>query len=140
MNNRHKTAITRKKPSKPMRIFENLVNCQLPPQARLGMRFRISMLTILVWLSLIPFYPEVPTGLFDMITCNYVLNVIPDQAETGTVLRDIQAHLADQDSMAYISVRRDLKHDTNTQFLVELNLPTVYKDSATVIYLSTEGR
>jgi hypothetical protein len=84
------------------------------------------------------FYPDKPTQVYDTITCNYVLNVIPDHSERVQVLKDIQGLLADNNSLAFIAVRRDLKHDTNTQFIVELNLPTIYEDSATVIYLLTK--
>lgn len=139
MNNRHRTAITRKKPSKPMAILENLgqfVNYHAKLDYGCGKGFDADHFGMAKYDPY--FFPDKPARVFDTITCNYVLNVIPDQAERVQVLKDIQSLLADNNSLAFISVRRDLKHDTNTQFLVELNLPTLYKDSATVIYLLTK--
>jgi len=136
MHNRHKTAITRSKPSKPMAILERLgqfVNYCDKLDYGCGKGYDADHFGMVKYDP--HFFPDKPKQLFDTITCNYVLNVIPDQAERVQVLRDIQSLLVDDNALAFISVRRDLKHDTNTQFLVELNLPTVYKDSATVIYL-----
>lgn len=140
MHNRHKTAITRKRPSKPMSILETFgqfVNYHTKLDYGCGKGFDADHFGMTKYDPY--FFPDKPTGLFDMITCNYVLNVIPDQAERVQVLRDIQSLLADEISAAYIAVRRDLKHDTKTQFLVELNLPTIYKDSSTVIYMLFKG-
>ena len=139
MHNRHRTAITRRKPSKPMAILESFgqfVNYHTKLDYGCGKGFDADHFGMVKYDPY--FFPDKPTQLFDTITCNYVLNVIPDQAERVQVLRDIQSLLADNSSLAFISVRRDLKHDTNTQFLVELNLPTLYKDSSTVIYLLTK--
>jgi ATP adenylyltransferase len=140
-NLRYKTAITRKKPSKPMTILENcsqFTDCHRKLDYGCGKGFDADYFGMEKYDP--HFFPDKPTGLFDTITCNYVLNVIPDHSERVQVLKDIQGLLADDNSMAFIAVRRDLKHDTNTQFLVELNLPTIYKDSATVIYFLTKGR
>lgn len=52
------------------------------------------------------FYPEVPTGQYDTIICNYVLNVIPDVEERRAVVKHIRELLA-PGGFAYISVRND---------------------------------
>lgn len=54
-----------------------------------------------------PFYfPEMPTGEFDKIVCNYVLNVIEDESERCSVIRSIRGLLR-KDGVAYVSVRND---------------------------------
>lgn len=50
--------------------------------------------------------PERPAGLFETITCNYVLNVV-DEATQHSILADI-ASLLTPSGKAYITVRRDL--------------------------------
>lgn len=85
------------------------------------------------------FSPVMPTGWFDVIICNYVLNVIETEATRLQVVRDIQAKLED-DGYAYISVRsnkKDLKGLTSIgtwQGLVTLPLPIVYKDADSTTY------
>jgi 2-polyprenyl-3-methyl-5-hydroxy-6-metoxy-1,4-benzoquinol methylase len=55
------------------------------------------------------YYPEIPTGKFDTIICNYVLNVV-DEENRSLVLNNIKSLLNDE-GIAYISVRNDLKDD-----------------------------
>jgi len=52
------------------------------------------------------YYPDMPVGTFDLITCNYVLNVIESVVEKARVIRDIQSLLT-EDGCAYITVRND---------------------------------
>lgn len=52
------------------------------------------------------YFPVMPIGSFEMITCNYVLNVIESVVEKARVIRDIQAMLTDT-GCAYITVRND---------------------------------
>jgi ubiquinone/menaquinone biosynthesis C-methylase UbiE len=57
-----------------------------------------------------PFYfPHFPTEKFELITCNYVLNTLPDEAERQSVLDKIMELLLPQGE-AYISVRADRKN------------------------------
>lgn len=134
MNNRHKTAITRKKPSKPMAWIESkhLMNgkeskldygCGKGEDAHF---FKMDKYDPY-------FYPELPNKKYDFISCNYVLNVIPTHEERIEVLQSI-LELLDKDGVAYISVRKDIKKNTATQFKVELALKVAYMDSATIIY------
>ena len=51
-------------------------------------------------------FPEKPVGLFDVVTCNYVLNVIPSEEERREVLSDITSLLS-PGGVAYVSVRND---------------------------------
>lgn len=67
---------------------------------------------------------------YDVITCNYVLNVIPSVSDRLNVLADIQSMLLDDSSRAYIAIRRDIKKEGYTsngtyQENVTLNLPVV---------------
>jgi ATP adenylyltransferase len=136
----YKTAITRNKPSKPMKYldengFLNNPFCvfdinQLDFGCGKGFdadHFKMDKYDP-------HFNPEFPTKLYDVITCNYVLNVIPDQFTRDQVLRDIQS-LLKPDGRAFITVRRDVKHDTDTQFRVCLDhLAIVYQDGSCCIY------
>mgnify|MGYP001557725919 CR=1 FL=1 len=70
---------------------------------------------------------EMPEGKFDVIVCNYVLNVVP-QKHHEEILQDIKSRL-NENGVAYISVRADLARDTPTQWDVELDLPLVVKVS-----------
>jgi SAM-dependent methyltransferase len=55
------------------------------------------------------YYPEIPTGKFDTIVCNYVLNVIGE--ENRNLVLDNIKNLLNDGGTAYISVRNDLKDD-----------------------------
>ena len=61
--------------------------------------------------------PEMPEGEFSTVTCNYVLNVI-DRRTGLDVLRQIRDRLT-EGGQAYISVRRDIKADTDSQRVVD---------------------
>lgn len=73
---------------------------------------------------------------YDTIICNYVLNVVPDDVRS-TILEKIKSLLNDNGT-AYVAVRRDMASDYTTkdteQFLVELDYPTVVKNSNFEIY------
>lgn len=88
--------------------------------------------------------PEMPVGRFDTITCNFVLNVIPDEAERRGVVTDIQAKLTDN-GVAYISVRND-KRALNGwtgkgtwQGFIELPFEVVSKTGGYVMYRVTKN-
>jgi 2-polyprenyl-3-methyl-5-hydroxy-6-metoxy-1,4-benzoquinol methylase len=59
-------------------------------------------------------FPEKPEGVFNVVTCNYVLNVIADPQERENVLRDIISLLS-VGGTAYVSVRND--RDVTNGFL-----------------------
>ncbi len=52
------------------------------------------------------YYPEVPTGQYDTIICNYVLNVIPKHLDRLKVIRAI-VNLLVPGGVAYVTVRND---------------------------------
>ena len=78
-------------------------------------------------------------GLYDTITCNYVLNVIEDPDARIEVLQALKDRLR-HGGKAYITVRNDrraLKGTTKTgswQGLILLRLPVRYKCSGFVTY------
>jgi hypothetical protein len=77
-------------------------------------------------------FPKKPVGLYDTITCHYVLNVVP---EASDILKDIRSLLI-PGGKAYVTVRRDLTRDTNTQRIVRLDLPVlVEKKGAFCMFL-----
>jgi 2-polyprenyl-3-methyl-5-hydroxy-6-metoxy-1,4-benzoquinol methylase len=53
-------------------------------------------------------HPEKPRGTFDVVTCNYVLNVLPKSLEKE-VLTELAECLNDT-ATCFITVRRDIKH------------------------------
>jgi SAM-dependent methyltransferase len=82
--------------------------------------------------------PEMPTGKYDTILCNYVLNVIPSRKVRQQVLDKIEDLLA-PDGSAYITVRRGKGLNGWTsigtyQTLIELDLPIHHRTSAYAIY------
>lgn len=77
-------------------------------------------------------HPEMPRGKFNTITCNYVLNVISKE-DGDAVIEKIRNKLR-KGGVAYISVRRDIKQDTCTQRVVELDLPIVKSGNGFCMY------
>lgn len=67
--------------------------------------------------------PVMPEGLFDTVLCTYVLNVVKKDEEEA-ILGSLRRKLA-PGGRAYVSVRRDLRTETLTQRIVELDLPVV---------------
>ena len=59
------------------------------------------------------FFPTPPEGPYDVVTCNYVLNVIEDPKGRADVIDRINSLLA-PDGVAYLTVRRDVREDTAT--------------------------
>jgi SAM-dependent methyltransferase len=90
-----------------------------------------------------PYYkPEMPSGTFDTVMCNFVLNVIPDENERQKVVADILSRL-NIGGVAYIAVRND-KEKLNGwttkgtwQGFVELPYEIIHKTSGYVIYKLT---
>ena len=81
--------------------------------------------------------PIKPTGLFDTITCNYVLNVVTYE-ELCDIISDVQSMLVDG-GKAFFTVRRDIKKDYSvkdyTQRVVTLPFNIFYqKPSHFIIY------
>ena len=150
--NSKKTAITRKKLSAPMRYL--LDNGFFPREAR-------RLLTVLDFgcgkgfdadfcgfAKYDPhFFPDkmmIQSKCWDIVVCNYVLNVIPDLTSRMAVIWDIQNTLLD-DGVAYISIRNDKKNlngETKIgtwQGFTPLNLPVVHKTSGFIIYKLTKN-
>jgi hypothetical protein len=131
-NKRHKTAITRSNPSKPMQILDKKGLIKTG-----GLDYGSGKGFDADYFSLDKFDPHFqpvkPTKTYDLITCNYVLNVIPDKQERESVLEDI-CQLLTENGKAFVAVRRDIKSDTKTQFKVDLSLPVVYEDKSVCIY------
>jgi 2-polyprenyl-3-methyl-5-hydroxy-6-metoxy-1,4-benzoquinol methylase len=81
--------------------------------------------------------PVLGKGKYDVITCNYVLNVI-SAWERKQVLAHIK-QLLKKNGTAYITVRRDIKKDYVTkrgtqQYCVELPLPVLFEHRDFIIY------
>jgi len=88
------------------------------------------------------YFPTRPEGKYNLIYCNYVLNVIEDPAERLKVIEDIRSFLAPK-GVAYISVRNDrekligYKKKGTWQGHVELGLPVEKKCAGYVMYCLT---
>ena len=83
------------------------------------------------------FFPDMPKGKFDTITCNYVLNVVSEEIEAW-ILHDIEERLT-SNGVAYITVRRDLNGQEPTQRIVKLDLPIVEENAGFCIYETWKG-
>lgn len=59
------------------------------------------------------FFPTMPEGLYDVVTCNYVLNVIEDPGARADVVSKITSLLA-PGGVAYLTVRRDVRGEVAT--------------------------
>lgn len=85
----------------------------------------------------------IPKKKYEVITCNYVLNVVPSQDVDG-ILKKIKGLLV-KGGKAYISVRRDLPKNGKAgrgvwQKYVELPLPILEENSTFCIYEVTNGK
>lgn len=132
----HKTAITRRNISTPMKYLREK---QLLQGRKLdygcGKGFDADFFRMEKYDPY--FQPIIPSGKFDTITCNYVFNVLPIEHEQF-LLDDIKKRLS-PGGKAYISVRRDIKRDGETktgtyQRRVELDLPIVKKNGTFCMY------
>ena len=132
----HKTAISRKGPSAPLRliidkeVFNSPVldyGCGRGADSRhlSNLNYKISSYDP-HWS---PINIEDKDGFYNTIICNYVLNVV-EEKEEATILKDIK-RLLSKNGVAYISVRRDLKKEGVTtrglQRNVILGLPKLYE-------------
>lgn len=70
---------------------------------------------------------------YHFVTCTYVLNVILEEQERELALRNIRALLA-CDGVAYVTVRRDLDGDTESQRLIFLDFPLLHDGSDFATY------
>lgn len=143
MSNEHRTAIARRGPSKPVKWLEQ--NNRIVGRVLDYGCGRGADAEYLGCASYDPYYqPDMPVGLFDTITCNYVFNVIEDDRARRVLLWDLDGYLA-PGGRAFIAVRanrKDLRGHTRIgtwQGLITLDLPIVYKDSDTVIYKLCRG-
>lgn len=72
-------------------------------------------------------------GLYDIILCTYVLDVIKSKEEREKVLAKIDKHLK-VGGEAFYTVRRDVPIGSKTQFQVNLPYETLYKSYFHRIY------
>lgn len=141
--NAYKTAMSRNKPSAPMVKLKGagrLIGKMLDYGCGKGYdasHFGMD--------SFDPHYqPNMPSGLFDTITCNFVLNVIecPDSREA--VIQDVMDRL-NEGGRAYFTVRTDHKRlngYTSTgswQGKIVLDMPIVSRGSGFVTYCKSKG-
>jgi chemotaxis methyl-accepting protein methylase len=84
--------------------------------------------------------PTQPVGTFDIIICNYVLNVV-DESSQLAILSKIKSLLS-EDGMSYITVRRDIQNDYTTkyteQYVVVLDLETKIKTKSFEMYVANK--
>ena len=138
MGNEHKTAMSRVAASAPMKWLasqERIVGNALDYGCGKAYDAREYCMK-----SYDPhYYPIMPDGRFDTITCNYVLNVIKSPVERLRVLTDIRDRLA-RGGKAYITVRNDrralcgITAKGTWQGHIMLRLPVVRSCAGYVIY------
>lgn len=127
----HRTAIQRNKLSAPMKLLEE--DGQLDGRVLdygCGRGFDAKALELELYDPY--FFPDVPDGKFDTITCNYVLNVVDEETEAW-IISDIESKLEDG-GHAFITVRRDLNGSESTQRVVRLDLPVYFENNSFCIY------
>jgi hypothetical protein len=61
---------------------------------------------------------------YDVVLCTYVLNVITDDVLRGYALNTVQA-VTKPGGVAFVTVRRDLAADTDSQRRVYLDFPSL---------------
>jgi hypothetical protein len=106
--NPHKTAITRKKVSLPIRkhLMGQLADpCKRRLDYGCGKGYDADRLGMFKYDP--HFFPDTPAGEFDYIYCGYVLNVM-SRKEGQTVIDNIQPFLSKR-GIAYVVVRRGMK-------------------------------
>ena len=149
MNKAHLTAISRKKLSAPMAWLEKEgIFDGIPTHPRLdygcGKGYDADVLNMQKY---DPFYfkcDDFRAGEFDIITCNFVLNVIESAEERQRVLDQIEHWLA-PGMTAYITIRADkdkLKGYTKKgtwQGYVPPNLPLFHKGHGYEMYAMKKG-
>ena len=138
----HNTAIARKKPSVPMRHLAKIGFLENGRKLDYGCGrgfdadfFHMDRYD--------PHYsPAKPTKKYDIITCNYVLNVV-SEFDGANILQEIKG-LLKAEGTAYITVRRDIKKEGYTskgtyQRNVVLDLPILKETKAYCIYMVWSG-
>ena len=70
---------------------------------------------------------------YDVVLCTYVLNVIVDADERAEALRDMLSCVK-PGGVAFVTVRRDLDGDTESQRLIRLDFPTLVDGTGFAIY------
>jgi ATP adenylyltransferase len=132
----HRTAIKRKSPSLPIIKLQSaglLVGRSLDYGCGYGMD--ADTFNMERW---DPYYsPARPKGLFDIITCTYVLCVLP-KVDEQEILGDV-SNLLKPSGKGYITVRNDILEDSITKIgttrrIVGLELPLFYKCADFKIY------
>ena len=141
MSKNKNTAIYRKKPSRPMRWLSKhgRLNCKRKLDYGSGRGFDADYYHMDKYDP--NWSPSRPNGKYDVITCNFVLNVV-EIGEQIKIIEDVINHLT-RNGTAYFSVRRDLKKDEQKngypQRLVYLNLPSIYNTRDYEIYMYKKG-
>lgn len=140
--NVHKTAITRTKPSAPMKYLESqgLLSGKCMLDYGCGKGFDADHYGMDKFDP--HFFPTPAKYTYDVITCNYVLNIV-QEGEGQEILHNIKKLLR-KGGRAYISVRRDVKQDGITkkgtfQRDVTLDLPVVHQKSGRYCIYAIEG-
>lgn len=68
--------------------------------------------------------PRRPAQRYDIVLCTYVLNVITCDAERAEALRQVQ-EWTKPGGVAFVTVRRDLDADTESQRRIFLDFPSI---------------
>jgi hypothetical protein len=112
-NHSHRTAITRNRLSAPMKYlvdnhYIHAINQPSSLDFGCGKGQDADMLGMTKYDPY--FFPKTPLIKYALVTCNYVLNVVLP-GEQRKILSSIEKLLWPAESVAYISVRRDVKKD-----------------------------
>jgi len=140
-NKAHLTAISRNSPSVPMRRLNKAGRLGAKRMLDFGCGRGLDATTYGLDKYDPHYYPEKDwkVAKYDVITCNYVLNVIPTKEERTAVIEDIR-NLLTKGGIAYITVRRDIKTQGYTkrgtfQENITLNLAKLWENSSYCTYV-----
>lgn len=110
MHHTARTAITRTKPSAPLRYL--VANGHVDVEKRM-LDFGCGKGTDAKFYNMDKydpaFFPSYPEGKYDIVLCTYVLNVIPTEGARHSIVRQIRGLLA-EGGVAYITVRNDVNN------------------------------
>lgn len=132
-----RTAVTRKKVSRPTEILNNLGLLKNKSILDYGCGKSIDYIHIADMDRFDPyFYPEIKEKKYEVILCHYVINVV-DEDEQNQIIEHIKSLLV-PGGKAYFTVRRDIKEDIHykdySQRVVYLPFKTIKKHADFEIY------
>jgi ATP adenylyltransferase len=144
MNNPYLTAIKRNKPSAPVKwLFYNMYLRGSILDFGCGRGDDVGYLNAEGYDPYWAPDTDLLNRKYDIVLCTYVLNVLP-ATKRKVILREIK-NLLNDTGLAYVTVRRDLKHSIvetsrSRQYYVQIKAPIIRQTSQYCIYQITKEK